>query len=117
MKRLLLVATLFLAACGTATRPLPTLSSDNGGCRGVALLNVTLAGDPNDPRVAWLASTGGGRREIIWPPGFSARFDPNLEVLDAAGREVFRAGDKIGGGCVAGPAEHPASLLLIRPGY
>jgi len=116
MKRLLLLATLLLAACGSTTRPLPTLSSDNGFCRGVGLLNATLAGDPNDPQVAWLAVSS-GRKQTIWPPGFSARFDPNLQVLDAAGRVVFHAGDKIGAACVAGPPKDPGSVLLTRPGY
>ncbi len=115
MKRLLLVATLLLAACGSTTRPLPTLSSDNGACRGVGLQNAALAADPNDPRVAWL-ETNSVRTEIIWPPGFSARFDPILQVVDAAGSVVFRAGDNIGQGCVAGPSEDPGSVLLIRPG-
>jgi hypothetical protein len=116
MKRLLLVATLLLAAC-TTTRPLPTLSSYNGACRGIGLLDATLVGDAGDPRVAWLEMRGDGRHEIVWPPGFSARFTPDLEVLDASGKVAFRAGDKISGGCTAGPNDDPGSVLLIRPGY
>lgn len=106
--------TLLLAGCVTApTIALPTLSSFNGGCRDVGV-DATLAGDPNDRRVTWLVVEG-GRRDIVWPPGFRAQFDPKLEVLDASGKVVYRAGDKIDGGCTAGPADNPASLLLIPP--
>jgi len=121
MRGLAVVAILSaLVACSVSPTPspvaLPTLVSDNGGCRGVGLVDSTLAGSPTDPRVTWLVS-GGVRSEIVWPPGFTARFTPHLEVRDASGSTVFRAGDKISGGCVAGTPEHPASLLLIRPGY
>jgi hypothetical protein len=93
---------------------LPTLAFDNGACRGIGL-DATLAGDPADPRVAWLVGSGGERQELIWPPGFSARFAPDLQVLDASGAIVFRAGDRIQGGCTAGPAGDPGSILVIRP--
>lgn len=110
-----------LVSCSLAPTPsphrLPTLASDNGGCRDIGLSGAELAGSPEDPRVAWLDLDGGGRREIVWPPGFTARFTPQLEVLDAAGSIVFRAGDSISGGCTAGPADNPAALLVIRPGY
>jgi hypothetical protein len=66
--------------------------------------------------VTWLVDVStGGRGEIVWPPGFTARFDPDLAVLDASGKVVYRAGDHIDGGCVAGPNDNPASLLVIRP--
>ncbi len=116
MRALAVVAILIMQTACSVTRTLPTLASDNGGCRGVGL-DATLAGSPADPRVAWLLSSGGGRQEIVWPPGFSARFTPHLEVHDASGTTVFRAGDKISGGCVAGPPEDPGMVLLIRPGY
>lgn len=117
MRALAVVAILSMLTACSVTPTLPTLASDNGGCRGIGL-DATLAGSPADPRVAWLVVTrNGGRLEIVWPPGFSARFTPHLEVLDASGRTVFRAGDKIAGGCVAGPPEDPGRLLLIRPGY
>ena len=109
-----------LVSCSLAPTPsplaLPTLNSDNGACRGIGLGDATLAGSPTDERVAWL-ETPGGRREIVWPPGFTARFTPELEVLDSAASIVFRAGDRISGGCTAGPADNPAELLVIRPGY
>lgn len=111
----MLAVVALLTACSVTPSPtLPTLTSYNGGCRGVGL-DGTLAGSPTDPRVTWLAMSGGGRHEIIWPPGFTARFDPDLAVLDASGKVVYRAGDKIDGGCVASPNDDPASLLLIVP--
>lgn len=111
---------------GTVAPPLPcpgfggfsglrTLATDDGGCRGVGF-DATLVGDSNDPRVAWLATAGGNSADIIWPPGFSARFDPALKVLDASGTVVYKAGDKITGGCTA-PADSLGEVLVIRPGY
>jgi hypothetical protein len=97
------------------TQALPTLEFSLGACRGVGL-DATLTGDPTDPRVAWLIGTDGRRQEIVWPPGLTARFDPELQVLDRSGAIVFRAGDHIDGGCTAGPPNDPGSLLLIRPG-
>jgi hypothetical protein len=117
MKNALTAGTIALVLAGCVTSPtkaLPTLSSFNGGCRGVGL-EATLAGDATDHRVAWLVVDGGRRWDVVWPPGFRARFDPNLAVLDASGRVVYRAGDKIHGGCTAGSADNPASLLLIPP--
>jgi hypothetical protein len=75
---------------------------------------ATLAGDPNDPRVAWLEGFG-NRGEVVWPPGYKARFTPNLEVLDAAGNVVHREGDEMPGGCAVGPPDDPPSLVLIIP--
>ena len=104
-----LLAVMLVAGCATL-RALPTLASYNGGCRGVGL-DATLVGDPADPRVAWLVGNG-GRQEIVWPPGYSARFTPALEILDASNQIVLRGGDKITGGCTSGRPD----VLLIRPG-
>jgi hypothetical protein len=56
------------------------------------------------------------RRAVIWPTRFTARFAPRLEILDASGAIVFRAGDKIEDACTAGGAGDPGDLLLLRPG-
>jgi photosystem II stability/assembly factor-like uncharacterized protein len=98
-----------------STYALPTLESDNGWCRGVGL-DAMLAGDPTDPHVAWLIDANGRRREVVWPPGLTARFDPELQVVDRSGAIVLRAGAHIDSGCTAGPSDDPGSLLLIRPG-
>ena len=103
-----------LAGCATRGSPLPTLASWNGGCRGVGF-EATLNGSPSDPRITWITASGGQRHEIVWPPGYTARFTPNLEVLDANGNVVFREGSRVSGGCVTGPnSEGP---LLIAAGY
>lgn len=121
MRGVLLAILLGAVACSATpslSKPaLPTLTSDNGACREIGLMGATLAGSPADPRVAWLEFGDEGRREILWPPGFTAQFTPELEILDASRTVVFRAGDAISGGCTAGPADDPGQLLVIRPGY
>jgi hypothetical protein len=105
-------AALFLAACGATTTPsLPTLSEDTQICAGVGT-EAILVGSPTDARLAWIVDFRGGRHEIVWPRGFTARFDPDLEVLDASGKVVYRAGDKIDGGCVTGSED---TLLILPP--
>lgn len=70
------------------------------GCLGTGYKDVTLTGDPQDPRIAWLLFQGKERREAIWPPGFTARFVPKIEVLDASGQVVLREGDPVTEGCL-----------------
>jgi hypothetical protein len=91
------------------TLVLPTLDTRGSfPCAGVGT-EAVLAGDPGDPQVAWIVSRG-TRVDVVFPYGFSARFAPNLEILDAAGAVVARSGDRIDGGCVtAGPM-----LILLR---
>jgi hypothetical protein len=55
----------------------------------------------------------GGRIDVIWPPGYRARFTPNLEVLDGSGVIVIRAGDSVTGGCVTADP----SILLLEPPF
>lgn len=108
----LILAGLLVAGCAS-TRQLPTLAT-GGGCRGVGL-DSQIAGDPSDPRLVWLLDSQGGRHDVVWPQGYSARFTPQVEVLDEHGAVVFRQGDAVRGGCVTGPdANGP---LLIRAGY
>jgi hypothetical protein len=106
-----------LSGCGSAPTPiassspkLPTVPSADVACAGIGLEHTTLAGDRSDPRLAWLVQPGGKRLDVVWPPGFSARFVPTLEILDASGNVVFRAGDPVDGGCTGDP------YLLIEPG-
>ena len=127
-RSLLFVVVLFGAACSASPTPEPLPTSfvvavptvpGVGGCRGIGLTGASLAGNPSDPRVTWL-NTSGVRREIVWPPGYTARFyrfSSPFEVVDASGRVVYRQGDLIRGGCVAGPDNDPASILLIDPAY
>jgi hypothetical protein len=83
-------------------------------CRGIGLADATLTGDPADPRIAWLDLAGHGRRDVVFPPAFTARFVPSLEVLDEAGRVVARAGDRIADGCLTGSGVSDP-LLILRP--
>jgi hypothetical protein len=60
-----------------------------------ALAQGVLHGDPNDPRVAWLVNADGLRIELQWPRGFSARFNPQLEMVASDGVVVGREGDDL----------------------
>jgi hypothetical protein len=80
-------------------------------CAGVGL-SAVLHGDAADPHVAWLVNDLGTRIDVMWPPGYRARFTPNLEVLDGSEVVVIRAGDPVTGGCVTAD---PAVLLLEPP--
>lgn len=62
-----------------------------------------LSGSPTDPRLVWTFRHG-KRLELGWPVGYSARFTPNLELLDEQGNVVGREGDELIGGCET--AEH-----------
>jgi len=77
---------------------------------------MTIRGDASDPRIVWEVGPSGGRQDVAWPEGCTARFTPKLEVIDPSGRVILRDGDQLtGGGCIAGPPDSPSSILLIRP--
>lgn len=82
-------------------------------CPGVGLEGVRIAGDPSDPRLVWLEDERGDIHpsELRWPVGYTARFTPDLEVLDERGFVVWREGDQPTGACVAG--DH---YLMLEPG-
>ena len=104
---------LLVIACA-APHPLPTVESFNGACRGVGL-DGHITGDPSDPRLAWVvADHGGDRIDIIWPPGYAARFAPRLEVLDENGTVAHRDGDAVSGGCTTG-SDAQGPLLITGP--
>ena len=79
---------------------LHTVDTDGTLCAGVGLVDATLRGSRSDPRVAWIELAGFGERDALFPKGFTARFTPDLEVLNAQGAVVLRAGDAIPGACV-----------------
>ncbi len=68
-------------------------------CDAIAVDNpVTgrLDGDPADPReTVWLRAPDGTRLSIVWPEGFSVRFEPNAILYNEEGRIVARAGDAV----------------------
>ena len=81
-------------------------------------MDAIVHGDPTDPRVAWLINKlpgGGARRiEVAWPPGYRARFAPELEILDSSGEVKMREGDPVDGTC--GTAEDGAVILGLSFG-
>jgi hypothetical protein len=87
----------------------PIRTFDTSGafpCAGIGLIDATLQGDPDDPSVAWLAIKDHGTRGLIFPKGFTARFTPSLEILDATGQVKFRAGDTIDAACLWGQSDY-----------
>jgi hypothetical protein len=70
-------------------------------------LDAFLHGDATDPHVAWLVSSSyvlpsadrAIRMEVVWPPGYRAKFVPKLEVLNNMDQVVLREGDHITGAC------------------
>ena len=94
-----------LSACAQDI-PLPTVASADGWCREIGYDGV-LRGNPADPRIAWGEKETPVnhlvmRKELVWPPGYTARFTPQLEILDASHQVRFVAGDVIEGGCTSG---------------
>src|SRR5450759_854017 len=85
--------TLVPLASGEVALPTePPINSPSGVpfiCAGVGL-DAFLHGDATDPHVAWLVSSSyvlpsadrAIRMEVVWPPGYRAKFVPKLEVLN-----------------------------------
>ncbi|MDP2324411.1 MAG: hypothetical protein Q8N51_10320 [Gammaproteobacteria bacterium] len=107
LRALVVVVAVAVAACAGPTpsaSPSPQPSSialptigELAGCAG-ASFDAAIHGDPADSRVAWLI-VGNQQVDIVWPPGYRARFVPGLEILDPAGRVILREGDPVTGGC------------------
>ena len=106
-----------LAACGPSPRPAASAAPSrtleagerwlpvanfgaDGLCAGGGTVgDFRLHGAANDPRLTWMIAPDGRRMELAWPAGFSARFTPNLEVLDDHGQRVAVEGSLVTGGC------------------
>jgi len=100
-----IVLPLVATACAQ-TIPLPTVATADGLCREIGYDGV-LRGDPADPRVVWGEKQTRVnhlvlRKELVWPPGYTARFAPKLEILDATRQVRYVAGNTIPGGCTTG---------------
>ena len=120
------LASLFLAAAcaagiteippqATATRTLGhgeqwvpvALDREIGGvpvaCAGTGWVGGhVLTGSPNDRLLVWMM-VNGQRQELEWPVGYSARFTPQLELLDQYGNVVAGEGTQLVGGCQMAP--------------
>jgi hypothetical protein len=102
---------LFVAACGPGAsgppaavavavatfKPLPS-----GECPAALMAGMRLRGDGAAKPPVWVEDPQGKRFTVIWPNGFSARFDPKLVLLGSGGGVVARDGDllDLGGGQV-----------------
>jgi hypothetical protein len=92
-------------ALGPGERWLPVARWDlpGGGhmlCAGGGTIGYfQLHGAATDPRLAWMIEPTGRRTELAFSPGWSARFTPRLEVLDADAWVVAREGSPITGTC------------------
>jgi hypothetical protein len=102
-----------LAGCAILpTTPLPAWQGDCGLGVGRDLI---LHGSAADGRVAWaIDGSGAGRVDLLWPRGYMARFNPELEIIDANGRLVAHDGDLITGSCLTAPGDGGA--IRIGPG-
>jgi hypothetical protein len=60
---------------------------------GVDVRGLRLTGAIDDPHVTWFERRGRRVQDVVWPPGYVARFRPDLEVLDPTGSVVAREGD------------------------
>ena len=90
----------------TGAPSLPSNPGWHGGC-GIGIgLDATLHGSPSDARVTWaIDNSGSGRLDLLWPVGYAARFNPQLEVVDGHGQIVAREGDQITGSCMQQPQD------------
>ncbi|HJP89081.1 MAG TPA: hypothetical protein VJ850_08615 [Candidatus Limnocylindrales bacterium] len=123
-----------ITGCGTSyryenpTRPLgpgerwlpvfPVAMSDGTQilCGGVGFVgNFVLRGSAADPRQAWVIQPDGRRMELVWPAGYSARFTPQLEVLDETSQVVAREGSIATGGCPMPPDLHAQWVSFEAP--
>jgi hypothetical protein len=85
---------------------LPTDTTWQGGCGLGVGRDLTLRGSASDGGVAWaIDDTGSGRVDLLWPRGYTARFNPQLEVVDESGRVVAHDGDLIIDSCLTAPGD------------
>ena len=105
-----LLLAMVVAACGVVGRQPGVLTGPDGlrtftvarAAEGTSVLCTlglaahpltgTIAGDAVDPERVWLVGPEGNRISIVWPEGFSVRFEPIVVLYDAGGQPVARAG-------------------------
>jgi hypothetical protein len=88
---------LILAACASpVTYPLPSRDPAINACAGVNTPSLVLHGSLSSgvARV-WASDVAGRESAVYWPPGYAARFDPGLVVLDAGGAARTGEGDDL----------------------
>jgi hypothetical protein len=106
-----LTASVLLAGCGAPRASLPpgamavrtddslvSAARSGGLCTGTSVppFVVVLEGDPSDRAwPVWLRAEDGRRIYIVWPAGFSVRFDPDAILLDETGAPILHAGSPL----------------------
>ena len=108
--------------------PIATFALGPGdGCDSLGVADPVfgaLAGAVDDPEVAWLLERDGRRLAIAWPAGFTAWFDPDVELRDGDGRTVGRKDDvflfQVPGASAAGtPTDSyvaSGQMIVVEPG-
>jgi hypothetical protein len=75
-------------------------------------LDAILHGDAEEDPAVWLEDRLTGERiDLTWPPGTTAVFSPDVEVVLRDGSVFHREGDRIDGACGEGGGE-----LSLIPG-
>lgn len=110
-----LAVLLLVGACAAVTRPLPAYAREDAYCSGALWSGLVLAGAPWELPAAWVVDDEGRRSEITWPEGYWARFLPDLEVVDAAGATILRAGDQVRRACVPKDLTNPTGEFIYVP--
>ncbi|MEI7743543.1 MAG: hypothetical protein WCK58_07310 [Chloroflexota bacterium] len=78
----------------------------SAACSPCWRLNATLHGSAADTAIARLVDAGSGRRlHALWPPGYLARFDPGLVIINRSGAVVLHEGDLFTRACFTGLAD------------
>lgn len=103
-----LVLAIVVAACGAFGRQPGVLTGPDGlrtftvadsvlCTLGLAVnpLTGTLAGEALDRERLWLVGPQDDRISIVWPEGFSVRFEPTAVLYDDEGQPVARAGETL----------------------
>jgi hypothetical protein len=73
-----------------------TWTSENAACGVTDAYPIgSLEGSANDPDRIWIVAPGARRVFLIWPYGFTVRFEPDAVLYGPSGVVVARAGDPI----------------------
>lgn len=100
---LLLLALVLVGCAGTGTRitrgpdGLLTWTSDAAECQAAISGPPigTFQGAANDAERVWVMAPDGRRLSLVWPGGFTVRFEPDAVLYGPSGVAVARAGDPI----------------------
>jgi hypothetical protein len=92
-----------------------TPEGPNPACADEYYYDAILHGDPTAEVPVWIEPlpefyADRGRVEVIWPFGFSARFTPDLELLDSEATIVGREGGRLHD--LAGRQETPTRWVI-----